>query len=109
MTERRQHTRIYFSLPMEFQVQPKNSDESWKSPAVLKNFSQGGLFFECETLPQVKPGSVADFTFNTIPPQYSFIKSPIRAQAVVKRIESRVAGSDNFGVAVQFLTGPQFG
>ncbi len=109
MTERRQHTRIYFSLPMEFQAQLTNSDESWKSPAVLKNFSQGGLYFECETLPQVKPGSAADFTFNTIPPQYAFINSPIRAQAVVKRIEPRVAGSDNFGVAVQFLTGPKFG
>jgi hypothetical protein len=68
MIERWQHTRIYFSLPMEFQAQLTNSDESWKSPAVLKNFSRGGLYFECETLPQVKPGSVADFTFNTIPP-----------------------------------------
>jgi PilZ domain len=109
MTERRQYTRVYFSLPMEFQVQPTNSDASWKSPAVLKNFSRGGLFFECETLPQITPGNVADFTFNTRPPQYSFINSPIRAQAVVKRIESRVAGSENYGVAVQFLTGPQFG
>ena len=109
MIERRQHTRIYFSLPIEFQAQLTNCDESWKSPAVLKNFSQGGLYFECETLPQVKPGNLADFTFNTIPLQYSFTNSPIRAQAVVKRIEPRVAGSDNFGVAVQFLTGPKFG
>lgn len=109
MIERRQHTRIYFSLPMEFQVKFTDSDEPWQSAAVLKNFSQGGLYFECETLPQVKPGSVADFTFNTIPRQYSFINSPIRAQAVVKRIEPRVAGSGNFGVALQFLTGPKFG
>jgi hypothetical protein len=109
MTERRQQARIYFSLPMEFQAQLPNSDESWKSLAVLKNFSQDGLYFECETLPQVKPGSVADFTFNTIPPQYGFINSPIRAQAGVKRIEPRVAGSDNFGVTVQFLTAPKFG
>jgi hypothetical protein len=109
MSERRQHTRIYFSLPMEFQARLTNSRESWESPGVLKNFSQGGLYFECETPPQVEPESIADFTFNTIPPQYSFLNSPIRAQAVVKRIERQVAGSGNFGVAVQFLSSPEFG
>ncbi|MCL4501205.1 MAG: PilZ domain-containing protein [Deltaproteobacteria bacterium] len=107
--ERRQHIRFYFSLPMEFQVQLSDSDESWESRAVLKNISQGGLYFECETAPQLKRGSVAEFTFTTEPPKYSFINSPIKAQAVVKRIEPRVAGSDNFGVAVQFLSGPLFG
>ncbi|MCX5891848.1 MAG: PilZ domain-containing protein [Deltaproteobacteria bacterium] len=107
--ERRQHIRFYFSLPMEFQVQVSDSDESWESRAVLKNISQGGLYFECETAPQLKRGSVAEFTFTTEPPKYSFINSPIKAQAMVKRIEPRVAGSDNFGVAVQFLSGPLFG
>ncbi len=107
--ERRQHIRFYFSLPMEFQVQVSDSEESWESRAVLKNISQGGLYFECETAPQLKRGSVADFTFTTEPPKYSFINSPIKAQAVVKRIEPRVAGSANFGVAVQFLSGPLFG
>lgn len=107
--ERRQHIRFYFSLPMEFQVQVSDSEESWESRAVLKNISQGGLYFECETAPQLKRGSVAEFTFTTEPPKYSFINSPIKAQAMVKRIEPRVAGSDNFGVAVQFLSGPLFG
>lgn len=107
--ERRQHIRFYFSLPMEFQVQVSDSEESWESRAVLKNISQGGLYFECETAPHLKRGSVAEFTFTTEPPKYSFINSPIKAQAVVKRIEPRVAGSDNFGVAVQFLSGPLFG
>ena len=107
--ERRQHIRFYFSLPMEFQVQVSDSEESWESRAVLKNISQGGLYFECETAPQLKRGSVAEFTFTTEPPKYSFINSPIKAQAVVKRIEPRVAGSANFGVAVQFLSGPLFG
>ena len=107
--ERRQHIRFYFSLPMEFQVQVSDSEDSWESRAVLKNISQGGLYFECETAPQLKRGSVAEFTFTTEPPKYSFINSPIKAQAVVKRIEPRVAGSDNFGVAVQFLSGPLFG
>jgi hypothetical protein len=107
--ERRQHIRFYFSLPMEFQVQLADSDESWESRAILKNISQGGLYFECETAPQLKRGSVAEFTFTTEPPKYSFINSPIKAQAVVKRIEPRVAGTANFGVAVQFLSGPLFG
>ena len=107
--ERRQHIRCYFALPMEFQVQVSDSEESWESRAVLKNISQGGLYFECETAPQLKRGNVGEFTFTTEPAKYSFINSPIKAQAVVKRIEPRVAGSDNFGIAVQFLYGPLFG
>jgi hypothetical protein len=107
--ERRQHIRFYFSLPMEFQVQVSDSEENWESRAVLKNISQGGLYFECETAPELKRGHIAEFTFTTEPPKYSFINSPIKAQAVVKRIEPRVAGSENFGVAVQFLSGPLFG
>jgi PilZ domain len=107
MIERRAHTRVYISLPMEYQVQFE--DSAWASKATFKNISQGGLYFECENLPQLKRGIVGDFTFNTIPPRYSFINSPIKAQAVVKRIESGLAGSSKFGVAVQFLTGPLFG
>jgi c-di-GMP-binding flagellar brake protein YcgR len=109
MIERRAHTRVYISLPMEYQVQFEDAANAWGSKAVLKNISQGGLYFECENLPELKRGSIGDFTFNTIPPRYSFINSPIKAQAVVKRIESGIAGSSKFGVAVQFLTGPLFG
>jgi hypothetical protein len=104
--ERREHIRFYFSLPMEFQVKVTETDEFWESQAILKNISQGGLYFECETVPQLKRGNVIDFTFTTNPPKYSFINSPIKTQAVVKRIESHVAGTSNFGIAVQFLSNP---
>lgn len=107
--ERREHIRFYFSLPMEFQVKVPETDEFWESRAILKNISQGGLYFECETVPQLKRGNIIDFTFITDPPKYSFINSPIKTQAVVKRIEPRVAGTSNFGVAVQFLSNPLFG
>jgi hypothetical protein len=93
---------------MEYQVQLRDSEGSWASQATLKNISQGGLYFECETLPQLKRGDLAEFIFNTTPPQFSFIHSPIRAQGVVKRIETRVAGTSNYGVAVQFLSGSVF-
>ena len=109
MVERRAHIRFYFSLPMEFEVNVPDSDESWASRAVLKNISQGGLYFECEHVPQLQRGNVAEFIFTTTPAKYSFINSPIKAQAVVKRIEPRVAGTSNFGVAVQFISGPLFG
>jgi PilZ domain len=109
MVEKRKAIRFYLSLPMELQVKIPESDVFWESRAVLKNVSQGGLYFECETVPQVKRGNVVDFTFSTTPPKYSVINSPIKAQALVKRIESRVAGSSNFGVAVQFVSGPLFG
>ncbi len=107
--ERREHIRFYFSLPMEFQVRIPETDESWESRAVLKNISQGGLYFECESLPQLKRGNIGEFTFVTTPPKYSIINSPIKAQALIKRIEPRVAGTSNFGVAVQFLSAPLFG
>jgi PilZ domain len=109
MIERRAHIRFYFSLPMDLQVQVPDSTESWGIKATLKNISQGGLYFECQSLPQLKRGNIGDFTFTTTPPKYSFINSPIKAQAVVKRIEPHVAGSANFGVAVQFLSGPLYG
>ncbi len=67
---------------MEFQVKVPDTEESWESRAVLKNISQGGLYFECETVPQLKRGNVAEFTFTTTPAKYSFINSPISAQAV---------------------------
>lgn len=108
MESKRQHPRIYLSLPMEFQVQLPDSQESWQTKAVLKNISQGGLYFECETRPQLQRGNVAEFTFATEPPKFGLIKIPMKAQAVVKRIETNVAGSDNYGIAVQFLKEPQF-
>jgi hypothetical protein len=106
---RRENIRFYVSLPMEFQVRAPDSKTSWESRAILKNISHGGLYFECETVPQLKRGNEAEFTFTTTPLKYSFINSPIKAQVVVKRIEPRVAGSCNFGVALQFLSGPLSG
>lgn len=104
METKREHIRIYVSMPLEYQVQLENNGDTWASEGVLKNISQGGLYFECETLPQLKRGDLAEFTFSTDPPNFSFINSPIRTQAVVKRIEARVAGKKKFGVAVQFLS-----
>ena len=49
--ERRQHIRFYFSLPMEFQVQVSDSEESWESRAVLKNISQGGSILNARPCP----------------------------------------------------------
>jgi hypothetical protein len=93
---------------MEFHVQLVNSNHFWESRATLKNISQGGLYFECSTAPQLKRGNVAEFIFTTEPPNFGFINSPIKTQALVKRIEPRVAGTDNFGIALEFLEAPLF-
>jgi len=106
--EKREHIRFYLSLPIEFQMQISDSQESWESRAVLKNISQGGLYFECRTTPPLKRGNVAEFTFTTEPPNFSFFSSPIKAQVVVKRIEPRVAGTDNYGIALEFIDAPLF-
>jgi hypothetical protein len=109
MEAKRQYTRIYLCLPMEFHVQVVDSNKFWESRATLKNISQGGLYFECLTAPELKRGNVAEFTFTTDPPQFGFVNSPITTQAVVKRIEARVAGTENFGIALEFLGAPIFG
>ena len=108
MESRRQYTRIYLSLPMEFHVQVADSNQFWESQATLKNISKGGLYFECGTAPRLKRGNVAEFTFTTEPPNFGFVNSPIKTQAVVKRIEPRVAGTENFGIALEFLGAPLF-
>ena len=108
MEAKRQYTRIYLSLPMEFHVRVVDSNQLWESRATLKNISQGGLYFECKTAPQLKRGNVAEFTFTTEPPKFGFVDSPIKAQAVVKRIEARVAGTENYGIALEFLGAPIF-
>jgi hypothetical protein len=106
---RRENIRFYVSLAMEFQVLGSDSKTSWESRGILKNISQGGLYFECETVPQLRCGNEAEFTVTTTPAKYSIINSPIKGRAVVKRIEPRVAGSGNFGVALQFLSDPLSG
>ena len=106
---RRENIRFYVSLPMEFQVRASDSKTSWESRAILKNISQGGLYFECEAAPQLKRGNVAEFTFTTTPLKYNFFNTPIKTQVVVKRIEPHVVGSCNFGVALQFLSVPLSG
>lgn len=106
MESKRQHPRLYISLPMELQAQLPDSPEAWEGRAVLKNISQGGLYFECETIPHLKRGNVAEITFTTQPPKFSVFNSPIKTQVVVKRIDAGVGGSANFGVAVQFLKDP---
>jgi len=103
MIERRAHLRVVFSLPMECEGHMADSRQFWESQAVLKNLSQGGLYFECETAPPLKPGDVGEFTFTTTP------APPIKTKAVVKRIVPRVAGTSNFGVSVQFLSAPLSG
>ena len=74
MESRRQYTRIYLSLPMEFHVQVVDSNQFWESRATLKNISKGGLYFECGTAPQLKRGNVAEFTFTTDPAKFGFVQ-----------------------------------
>jgi len=103
MVERRAHLRVVFSLPMEWEFHMGDSRQSWESQAVLKNISQGGLYFECETAPPLRCGDVGEFTFTTTPAPH------IKTQAVVKRIVPQVAGTSNFGVSVQFISAPLSG
>jgi len=107
--DRRLFPRLYISLYFEYQARLTGSDEIMSDRALLKDISITGLHFMSEALPRLKPGDIADFTFkfqqSDLDPS---ITNEIRAKGLIKRIEPPTAESPQFGVVVEFLSGPVF-
>jgi hypothetical protein len=62
-----------------------------------------------ETAPILQPDDIADFIFKFQPDQAKrFTPHIIRAKGKVKRIEQPTKESPNFGIALEFLSGPLF-
>jgi hypothetical protein len=97
--ERRKFARMYINLPMEYQIHLPDSGEFSAGKGVLKNVSQGGMYFKCPSRLALKAGDLADFTIDTTPlMRYT---SRLRASGKVVRTEK---DSFDFGIAVQFLS-----
>jgi hypothetical protein len=106
--ERRLFPRYYKSLEFEYQAQLHGSENSFSSRAVMTDISFGGLHMS-ETAPILQPDDIADFIFKFQPDQAKrFTPHIIRAKGKVKRIEQPTKESPNFGIALEFLSGPLF-
>jgi hypothetical protein len=106
--ERRLFPRFYISLQFEYQAQLQGSEDSFSSRAVMTDISFGGLHMS-ETAPILQPDDIADFIFKFQPDQAKpFPPHIIRAKGKVKRIEQPTKESPNFGIALEFLSGPLF-
>jgi len=106
--ERRLFPRIYKSLRFEYQAQLQGSGDSFSSRAVMKDISMGGLHMS-EAAPILQLDDVADFIFKFQPDQWNpLIPYKIEARGKVKRIEQPTKKSPDFGVALEFLSGPVF-
>ena len=108
VVDRRQFPRVNISLYFEF-VQLCASGESRSDRALLKDISLTGLHFMSETAPALQPGEVADFIFK-FPQSDSnpLLVNEIRAKGLIKRIDPPLEESGQFGVVVEFLSGPVF-
>ena len=107
--DRRLFPRLYISLYFEYQAQLSDSKKSLSGWAILKDISITGLHFTSEPSPGLNPGDIADFIFKF--PQSDFnplLFNEIRAKGLVKRIEPPSEDPPQFGVVVEFLSGPVF-
>ena len=100
--ERRKFPRTTLDLPVGYMIRSPDSGESHAGMGVLKNFSQGGLFFKCIHRLPIENGDIRDFTIETIP--FEGYTSRIKALGKVVRIEPPEEDSVDFGIAVQFLS-----
>ncbi len=109
LVDRRLFPRLYISLYFEYVVQLNGSGKSRSGRALLKDISITGLHFMSETSPRLEPGEVADFIFKF--PQSDLnplLINEIRAKGLIKRIDPPRGKSGQFGVVVEFLSGPVF-
>jgi PilZ domain len=106
--ERRLFPRIYKILAFEYQAQLQGSEDAFSQQAVMTDISIGGLHMS-ETAPRLQPDDIADFIFKFQPDHANpLIPHKIKAKGKVKRIEQPTKESPNYGVALEFLSGPVF-
>jgi hypothetical protein len=107
--ERRLFPRVYKSFRFEYQAQLPGSKNFFSNLAVMKDIGLGGLYFMSETIPILQTGDIADFIFKFQPENAKpLIPHKIEAKGKVKRLEQPTKESSNFGVAMEFLSGPVF-
>ncbi|MGP7988970.1 MAG: PilZ domain-containing protein [Desulfobaccales bacterium] len=107
--EQRLFPRVYKSFRFEYQAQYQSSEKFFSDLAVMKDISLGGLYFMTETAPMMQPDDIADFIFKFLPEDARpLIPRMIKAKGKVRRIEQPAKESSDFGIALEFLSGPVF-
>jgi PilZ domain len=109
IVDRRNYPRTKASIPIEFEVlHLEATEEPWMGKGALANLSLTGIFFFPDNQPPLKEGDIKNFTF-ALPHAIEGFSRPIiiKARGKVMRIE--ISEDDTcLGVAVDFLTGPNF-
>lgn len=100
--EKRKYPRLDVNLPMGYLIHSPDSGKSSAGMGVLKNISQGGMFFKCPPPLPIDEGDIRDFTIDTIPIMRHI--SRLKALGKVMRIEPPEENYFDFGIAVQFLS-----
>lgn len=100
--ERRKYPRVDVDLPIAYQIHSPDLGKTSAGMGVLKNISQGGMFFKCPPPRPIDYGDIRDFTIDTIPIMRHI--SRIKALGKAVRIEPSEENSFGFGIAVQFLS-----
>jgi hypothetical protein len=75
----------------------------------MVNISIRGLYFTCESGPGLKIDDIADFIFKFQREDSNpLVPKEIRAKCQVRRVEPPTEEFPDFGVAVEFISGPVF-
>jgi PilZ domain-containing protein len=107
--ERRLFPRVYKSFQFEYEARLQGSKKFISNLAVMNDISLGGMYFMSAKAPMLQPDDIGDFIFRFMPEQAkSPIPRKIKAKGKVKRIKQPTKKSPNFGVALEFLSGPVF-
>ncbi len=111
MEERRRHQRFYTSIPIQYHVRlPETPEVSWSGHGVLKNVSFSGVYFHSSDTPALEQGQIRDFTIMSAERPFHFSKIAfIRSKSRVVRLDPPQPGSHDFGIALEFLSGPAIG
>jgi hypothetical protein len=107
--ERRRFQRLLVTLPLDYTTRRPDSGELIKGQGVLKNFSLGGVYFQCTEPVFLIPGQILTLTIALpLAPLSHQDSSHIRAQAAIVRLESPFPDTGGQGVGASFLKSPAF-
>ena len=100
--EKRKYPRLDVDLPMAYLIHSPDSGKCSAGMGVLKNISQGGMFFKCPPPLPIDDGDIRDFIFDTNPIRWH--NTRLKALGKVVRLEPPEENYFDFGIAIQFLS-----
>ncbi len=100
--ERRKYPRVELDVPVAFLIYSPDSGTSYAGMFLLKNISQGGIFFKWPMLLPINIGDIREFTIDATPIMRHV--STLKALGKVMRLEPPEEHSTDFGIAVHFLS-----